>query len=151
MLSSKNKFIGYTALILVGVVFFIIVINRSFKAQRLGENYIDDFELDFSGIVSDKKEITSNSGLLYLKNVSGISIDYDPRDSLEYYCCVIKGKKAEIIVAGMRLYEKGDSIFVNGSANKVFHYRNHELIQELNLTLTRFDLLYKPARKLHKL
>ena len=151
MLSSKNRFIGYTTLILIGVVLFIIVLNRSFKAESLGENYLDDFKLDFSGIVSGKKEITSNSGLLFLKSVSEAKVDYDPRDSLEYYCCVIKGGKAEIIVAGIRLYEKGDSVFVNGSANKVFHYRNHELIQELNLTMTRFDLLYKPARKLHKL
>lgn len=151
MLSSMKRFTGYTTLILIGVVLFIIILYISLRTESLGENYIDDFNLDFSGIVSGKKEITSNSGLLYLISVNEAIVDYDPRDSLEYYCCVVKGGKAEIIVAGMRLYQKGDSVFVKGSANKVFHYRNHELIQELNLTMTRFDLLYKPARKLHEL
>ncbi len=151
MKSKKKEIIGNLIVVLVGLVVIGGMIYKNRRDEQLGKAYMDTFKYKFSGIVEDKVLITGNRGILYLTKVQGMKENYDPRDSLNYYCCVIKNGKAELIVGGMRLYKKGDSIYVNGEENMLYHYRNNKLIQEVKLIATPFYFLYEPAKRLHRI
>ena len=151
MRSTKKEIIGNLIVVVMGILLIIIMKSKFDKDIRLGKAYMDTFKYKFSGIVEDKVLISGNDGMLYLTKVQGMKENYDPRDSLNYYCCVIKNGKAELIVGGMRLYKKGDSIYVNGEENMLYHYRNNKLIQEVKLIATPFYFLYEPAKRLHRI
>ena len=151
MKSKKKEIIGNLVVVVVGLMIIGVMIHKNRRDEQLGKAYMDTFKYKFSGIVEDKVLITGDGGLLYLTNVRGIKENYDPRDSLKYYCCIIKNGKAELIVTGISLYKPGDSIYVNGEENMLYHYRKGKLVQEIKIVMNRFPYLYNKARLLHRI
>lgn len=151
MRSTKKEIIGNLIVVVMGILFIIIMKSKFDKDVRLGKVYMDTFKYKFSGIVEDKILISGDDGILYLTNVQGMKENYDPRDSIKYYCCIIKNGKAELIVAGISYFEIGDSVFVNGKENELYQYRKGKLINEMNIVITPSPFFYYKARQLHRI
>ncbi len=151
MASVKGKVVE----ILLKLLFFpagILVMYMFYSHKdQLGENYVNNLHLTFSGKVVDKTLVTGDSGMLYLDSVTGVDEDHDPRDSLTYYFILIIGSEAEFITTGIHGYEIGDSIYVDSYDRKIEHYRNGNFVGEFKLIMTRFAPLYNKAKKLHRL
>ena len=151
MKHTKKEIIGNLIVVVIGILFIIIMKSKFDKDIRLGKAYMDTFKYKFSGIVEDKVLISGDDGILYLTNVQGMKENYDPRDSIKYYCCIIKNGKAELIVAGISNFEIGDSVFVNGKENDLYQYRKGKLINETNIVITPSPFFYYKARQLHRI
>jgi len=113
--------------------------------------YIKKFNYNFSGIVEDLKYVNAGNGIIYLQNDSIINRTYDPRDSLTYYCCIIKSHKSEIIVKTLDDYKKGDHVYINGDNNEILIFRNNSFLYKRDLTVSVFLLSAIEYRRYHKL
>lgn len=147
---KDNKF--WTVLILViGFTFIFLAISDRNKKEKANEEYFNNWNIQFSGTVTEKKEVFSDGGILCL-DINSTNIDfYDKRNSVKYYYCVIKNGKAELVEGGFNEINIGDSIVVDGKMEKIFHFRNSILLKKRKLYVSSFDPFYKAIKNLHKL
>jgi hypothetical protein len=53
--------------------------------------------------------------------------NYYPKDTLDYYLCIVRGKKAELIVSNPSDFILGDSVIVSTSRDSCFVYNQEKL------------------------
>jgi len=135
---------------LVAVLWFIHQIKISKDSTEWGISYMKKINFSFSGIVSKKKEITGNDGVIFLTSLTPDTLYYDPRDSLDCYCCILKGNKGVLLAGGMDIIQTGDSIYFNGKENYLYLYRNKQLVQRVKVFITKFPPLCEELYKLTK-
>jgi len=67
------------------------------KESRYKEHFVKSFKYKFNGVITEKKSIEGNLKLIKLKlKTSGISY-FEPRDSLNYFFCIIDYPFADIL------------------------------------------------------
>ncbi|MEQ9187507.1 MAG: L,D-transpeptidase [Cryomorphaceae bacterium] len=108
---------------LIFVVFWIgyfIYYEVSFTKELRSIVTSESFE--FSGTVVSLHVMDGARGKILLNHVKGE--DYDPRDRLAYYSCVIRNDSAELYGGGLNFIEIGDSLRVDNSTKTMYVYRN---------------------------
>ena len=81
---------------LIGIlIFFFVSGKQSNKINKIG---LSKANLIFSGIVTDVDEVQGYNGygIIKMKIISSNIKEYDPRDSIEFYYCLIKHGRAEV-------------------------------------------------------
>ncbi len=131
------------------VVISIIQLGNSSSNEEKAD-YLKSLQFEFSGIVTEKKEVYSATGLVYVDIIHSTIPEYVQRSKNGYYYCIIKDNKAEIIET-MDVAEVGDSIVVDGFKRIVTVYRARKKVVEKNMWVSDFDLFYKDVKKLHRL
>ena len=76
-------------------IFFFLTIKQKNKVDKFG---LEDVNLNFSGIVTDIHEVNGYNGygIITLNIISSNVKEYDPRNSIEFYYCIIKHGVAEV-------------------------------------------------------
>lgn len=102
-------------------------------------------------MITDKKDFGGGSGLLFLDIISSSNDDYDPREESDYYYCVLKGEKAEVLEHRMNLMAIGDTLEVDGLKKTVRLWREGKLVSKWELYITTFKPYYDKVKRFHKL
>ncbi len=117
------------------------------KRDTINQNIKDFGHIEFSGIVTNKKFATGSNCLIEAKlNYSSIK-EYDIRKSLKAYFCVIKNKKAEIVLSCFTT-KVGDSIVFK---NNIFTIYSENEINTHRPFVKHHMNVYKEIGKLHEL
>ncbi|SRR5579871_967192 len=106
----------FLILIIVGIIWFGYWVNRWGIERARNKSSFEQTHLIFSGVITKIIEIPSNHnyGILRLEILNSNVQNYDPRDSVEFYFCIIKGKSAEVYdYASPR--KLGDTLNINAS------------------------------------
>lgn len=116
-------------LVLSIVMFFKVMDNEVEVEDRKIENYLKGLKIEFSGIVNSNKYLGHGVSKIYI-DISNSNIeDYNPKDSLQYYLCIIKKNKAELIVTNEKDFMKGDSVVVSSIKDSCFIYNQSKIIK----------------------
>ncbi|MEZ4771547.1 MAG: hypothetical protein R3D00_00110 [Bacteroidia bacterium] len=142
----KYYLISLGMFLIFGIIQIIKIWNKHEKANA----YYSSLNLEFGGIVMDKRLITSRYALVEVVLKNSSVKEYDPRGIEDVYFCVIKDSLAEIIAHPYQI-EKGDSLVYSGVANQIQIFREHSLVAQLHPHSADISGLYQKARKMHKL
>jgi len=101
------------------ILFGIVLISLFFfyenkRTENINNKSIKDLDLKFSGVITEIEEVRSYNGygIIRLKLINSNQESYDPRDSLDFYYCVVKNGIAEVYNHAYRNM-KGDTINID--------------------------------------
>lgn len=138
---------------LLWLIVVIGIILNIFIQKSQSANYLETVKISFTGIVTGQTEVTDRVSIIEL-SLSYTSVDiYDVRDSLDQYLCVIKDKKAEVIVLRRYGIEIGDSVVYNSdTGDGLLHIYQDGMLKRSN-TPEVIDIggIFDKIRKKHKL
>lgn len=146
-MNAKSAFVFVCCFLVLGVAF--LNIKRAELLKR-NKEYFTKLDLTLTGIVTDKQEVYSNRGLIYLDIRSTTIPEYDVRSSESLYYCVIHKNKAELLEGYMSEIHVGDSIVVNSRIDSIKCFRNNDLIFKNRLYVTDFDCFYRDVFKYYR-
>jgi len=97
-------------LFLIGGYFFIKRENE--RGNEIFERGLEEPGLLFSGIITGIEEVNGYNGygIITIEILNSNVNEYDPRDTVDYYYCIIKGKIAE-------LYDHTTGILIGDTLN----------------------------------
>jgi hypothetical protein len=145
-MSTTKKYIAFSFAVMLAVS-----IIQEVTEKDESRDYFNNLNLDLDGIITDKQEVMSDRGLIYL-NVTHSSIsDYDVRNASEAYYCVIHGGKAEIVEGGLSEIEKNDSIVISAKTKTLTIFRNGKLVESRPLYLSKFKPFTEKLNAIHRL
>ncbi len=97
------------------------------------ENSISNFDVILSGIVLSKDSVGQAYGKILIKKSYSNYSNYDPRDTLRNFICVIRENQAEIIMGHINEVQLNDSVSIDGKNNSFRIYRKFELIKSFEI------------------
>lgn len=115
---------------LILLVFATVIWNQAHEANA----YFRNFHLQLQGYVTGKAMDSHKGGILYLDVTNSSLRDYDPRDTLLHWYCIIHKDKAEVLERGIGEIEAGDSVSIDTDRNtfQVFRGRRKVLIEKVS-------------------
>jgi hypothetical protein len=124
----NKKIIGLAILFLFFVIIYFKLISNSSKENNTRiNNYLEKLNLEFTGIVTDKKDLEHNVYRIFLDIRKSNVESYYPKDTLNYYLCIIRGAKGELVVSNPNDFLEGDSVIVSSKKDSCFIFRNDKL------------------------
>ena len=141
----------YIQLLIFALLSILSIVIYNIQSAKTEKQYINSFTLKFAGVIEEQlAELSGNKmGLFRVSIDYSTTKNYDVRDSLYRYFCVIKKDKAEVIIYSYDV-KVGDFIYVDGIQKKYNIYRNDELLYSGNISLHDY-LTYFQARRAHRL
>ncbi len=147
-LYSKVILIFFAVMALAGIV----MMNNSAEIDRnRSDAYFKKLNLEFTGRITSTQLLDHNAGVWYVDVITTNLTDYDPRDSLSYYYCVIKHQKAEFVEGYINQVRAGDSVVISCRNNRRAVFRAGTPVLEAPLYLKQYSSLYGELHKWHKL
>ena len=130
---KKNIIVALLAVITI--VFFLWYDSRSRRSVET--NALNDLHLKMAGVVThvDLPTGYNGNGIISLI-LSNSNIDnYDPRERLKYYFCLIKGKRAELYTGAYGILV-GDSVYVNTTERRIRVGRKGKLVMDGSINIS---------------
>ncbi len=95
------KFIvGTVSIWIIGLLFFLALgfFGLPSRIKEASNNYFNNFNISFSGIVLENNEVIEGGvGLIAMNLISDSTLNYDVRNASTMYYCVIKDDKIEVV------------------------------------------------------
>ena len=132
----KQLWVGLAVFCLLGALVVFITTSTSKASAR----YFTALGLELTGIVTKKKVLSNDSGVLCLKVSTSNIANYDIRKGIKPYYCVVKNGEAEIIEGGLSEVEVGDSVVISCRKDSVFYFRNRVKYRNTSLYLRQAAL-----------
>ena len=146
-MSRTLRIFGRVFLIMLGLLWIGFAIHSENTADEKVYESLQRSGLVFSGVVT--RAATTNNhgfGITTLKLLQSNRKEYDARDSIQYYYCVIKDSIAEIYdhASENRI---GDTLSIN-APHLMLYYRTKEgTIDSGSMSMSRTDSYYDYIRK----
>ncbi len=135
----------FSALVILSFLCFIIYSDK--KSEEKVYRSLQNSGLIFSGIVT--KATTTNNhgfGIITLKLLKSNREDYDARDSIQYYYCIIKNGIAEVYDHASET-QIGDTLNIN-APNLMLYYRTKKgTMDSGSISMSRTDSYYDYIRE----
>jgi hypothetical protein len=141
------------------VVFFILAISIAFflflrdlfESMQIEDEYFSSLNLVLKGVVQDvdRPESSNGFGILEVSILNSNLDNYDPRNTREYYYCIIKNGKAEIYQCAVSQIQVGDTVEIN-TRKKGFKLLRNDSTFEEPLLLYDKPQLFNYAKKYHQ-
>lgn len=148
---NRKKIFSAVFIFVIIIAVLIFGVNRyTASREKIEQEYLNSFNLRFSGVVTGKVEVESFTGILFVDVKSTSVVQYDVRDSSKVYYCVLKNGKAEIVET-MDKAEVGDSIVVDGPTKKLKVFRNRKQVAETKIWVGNFEPFIAKLKAEHRL
>ena len=109
------------------LIYFKFIANYSKENSSRIDNYLEQLNLEFTGVVISKKDLEHNIYRIFLDIKKSNVENYYPKDTSDYYLCIIRGTKAELIVNNPNDFLEGDSVIVSSRKDSCFVFSNRKL------------------------
>lgn len=124
-------------ILFVFIYFKFIAIYSKENSSRI-DNYLKKLNLEFTGIIIDKKDLEHNVYRIFLDIKKSNVENYYPKDTSDYYLCIIRGTKAELVVSNPNDFLEGDSVIVSSIKDSCFVFSNRKLKTKWKLYVVDF-------------
>jgi hypothetical protein len=140
----KPKYLLFIGLI---AVIFFFYFNRK-QEKRIDKQTLKELDLQLTGVVDsvDKLNGYNGTGIIRLKILTSNIDNYDPRNKLEYYYCIIKNGIAELYDGNANECFKGDTLKINTKTKIISWMNKKKQEQKYSIWISTDDDFYKYAK-----
>lgn len=98
------------------IIFVVIVISIRVTEHNQIETYFKSLNLEMTGVLKNDPDCPNGYNgfcVLTIDVIKSNISEYDPRNKLPAYYCIIKGRQAEVYQSMASDYKKGDTVVIS--------------------------------------